>query len=254
MNVEILAEYIRQEWAPDFQYARQETVPWVPFRLAPQTATVSLVTTAGVHLRRDPPFAGIDDATYREIPGMALASEITASHPFFEASELEQDIDAVFPLTRLRELQRQGIIARVAPLHYSFMGMVPHWQRLEGPATEVGEKLRAAGVDAVILTPGSPLCTHSLAVIQRHLETAGLSTISLTTEPELTKLVKVPRAMGVDFPPGCPVGEPGDRDKQLKVLREALDYLTAMTEPGTVWKSPFKWTRSCSAPVCKLPH
>jgi D-proline reductase (dithiol) PrdB len=254
MNVEILEEYIRQEWAADFQYARYETVPWTPFRQALQTATVALVTTAGVHLRDDPPFAGIDDATYREIPGVTPANDITASHPFFEASELDQDIDAIFPVTRLRELQQQGIIARVAPLHYSFMGMIPHWQRLERPARDMAEKLRAAGVDAVVLTPGSPLCTHSLAVIQRVVEASGLATISLTIEPQITRLVQVPRAMSVDFPPGCPVGEPADRDKQAKVLQEALAYLTAMTEPGTVWKSPFKWTRSCSTPVCKLPH
>jgi D-proline reductase (dithiol) PrdB len=118
----------------------------------------------------------------------------------------------------------------------------------------MAEKLRAAGVDAVVLTPGSPLCTHSLAVIQRVVEASGLATISLTIEPQITRLVQVPRAMSVDFPPGCPVGEPADRDKQAKVLQEALAYLTAMTEPGTVWKSPFKWTRSCSTPVCKLPH
>jgi len=116
----------------------------------------------------------------------------------------------------------------------------------------VAGRFREAGVDAVILTPGSPICHHSLAVIQRLLEMSGLATIALTLEPELTKLVQVPRAMSVDFPPGCPVGEPTDHAKQLKVVREALEYLTTMQQPGTVWKSPFKWTRSCSAPVCKL--
>jgi hypothetical protein len=66
------------------------------------------------------------------------------------------------------------------------------------------------------------------------------------------KLVKVPRAMVVDFPPGCPVGEPGEHEKQRKVVQEALEYLTTMMQPGTIWRSPFKWTRSCSTPVCKL--
>jgi D-proline reductase (dithiol) PrdB len=134
------------------------------------------------------------------------------------------------------------------------MGMVPHWERVIGPANDMAAKLIAAGVDAVVLTPGSPLCTHTLAVIQRVVEASGLATIALTIEPDLSRLVQVPRAMSVDFPPGCPVGEPTDHDKQRHVLQEALDYLSTMTEPGTVWKSPFKWTRSCSTPVCKLPH
>jgi D-proline reductase (dithiol) PrdB len=252
MNTGILENYIKQEWAPDFHYARYDTVPWTPFQKAVNTACIALVTTAGVHLRQDASFAGIDDASYREIPGTALASDVTVSHPFFEAKELEEDINAIFPLTRLYELQNQHIIGRVAPQHFSFMGVLPHWQPLETRAKEVAEKLVAAGTDAVILTPGSPLCHHSLAVIQRPLEEAGLATISLTLEPDLMKLVKVPRAMIVDFPPGCPVGEPADRDKQLRVIKEALDYLVLMKQPGSVWKSPFKWTRSCSTPVCKL--
>jgi len=252
MNLEILEEYIRQEWAADFRYAHYESIPWTPFRKSADDACVALVTTGGVHLRQTPPFAGVDDASSRAIPGTAQARELTASHPFFDHTELEQDIDAIFPLTRLRELQSAGIIHRVAPQHFSFMGVVPHWERLEASATAVAERLVSAAVDAVILTPGSPICNHSLAVIQRVLEGAGLATIALTIEPEVMKRVQVPRAMSVDFPPGCPVGEPSDHEKQRKVLREALEYLTAMTQPGTVWKSPFKWTRSCSAPVCKL--
>jgi len=252
MNLEILEEYIQQEWAPDFHYAHYDSIPWTPFIKTPNAACVALVTTGGVHLRQAPPFSGIDDASSRPIPGTAQDRELTVSHPFFDSAELEHDIDAIFPLTRLRELRSAGIIHRVAPEHFSFMGVVPHWQQLEVSAQEVAGKLVTAAVDAVILTPGSPLCNHSLAVIQRVLEGAGLSTIALTIEPEMMKHVGVPRAMIVDFPPGCPVGEPTDHEKQRKVLREALEYLTTMTQPGTVWKSPYKWTRSCSAPVCKL--
>jgi D-proline reductase (dithiol) PrdB len=252
MNLEILEEYIKQEWAADFSYAHYETTPWTPFRKTPDTACVALVTTGGVHLRQDPPFADIDDVSYREIPGTAQDSDLTVCHPFFETTELELDINAMLPLTRLRELHTCGLIGHVAPRHFSFMGVVPHWERLEGAAKEVAGKLIAAGVDAVILTPGSPICNHSLAVIQRVLEAAGLATISLTLEADMMKLVRVPRAMVVDFPPGCPVGEPTDQEKQRKVVREALEYLTTMTQPGTVWKSPFRWTRSCNTPVCKL--
>lgn len=252
MNLEILEEYIKQEWAPDFSYAHYETTPWTPFRKTVDAACVALVTTGGVHLRQDPPFAGIDDTSYRQIPGTTQATHLTVSHPFFDSVELEQDIDALFPLTRLRELQQEGVIRCVSAQHFSFMGVIPHWQRLESAAKEVAERLGTAGVDAVILTPGSPICNHSLAVVQRVLEAADLATISLTLEPDVMRLVGVPRAMVVDFPPGCPIGEPTDHEKQRKVLNEALEYLATMTQPGTVWKSPFKWTRSCSTPVCKL--
>jgi D-proline reductase (dithiol) PrdB len=252
MNLEILEDYIKQEWDADFCYAHFEAIPWTPFQKPFDTASVALVTTAGVHLRQDPAFAGVDDASYREIPGATPAGALTVSHPYFDSAELEQDIDAIFPLTRLRELQQQGLIRCVAPQHYSFMGVIPHWGRLERLAEDIARQLRSAGVDVVLLTPGSPICHHSLAIIQRGLEAGGLATISLTIEPEIMKLVKVPRSMVVDFPPGCPVGEPGEHEKQRKVVQEALEYLTTMMQPGTIWRSPFKWTRSCSTPVCKL--
>jgi len=130
MDIEILAEYIRQEWAADFHYAQYETIPWTPLPTAIQTACIGLVSTGGIHLKSAPPFAGIDDASYRIIPGTAQARELTVSHPFFASEELEQDIDAIFPLTHLRELQRLGDIGRVAPEHVSFMGVLPHWERL----------------------------------------------------------------------------------------------------------------------------
>jgi D-proline reductase (dithiol) PrdB len=252
MNLEILEEYMQQEWDPDFHYAHFDDIPWTPFVKTANAACIALVTTGGVHHRQAPPFAGTDDASFREISGVAQATELTVSHPFFDSTELEQDIDAMFPVTRLRELHSAGLIQRVAPQHFSFMGVVPHWRQLEGSAKQVAEKLVIAAVDAVILTPGSPICNHSMAIIQRVLEEAGLATIALTLEPEIMKLVGVPRAMSVEFPPGCPMGEPNDYEKQRKVLQEALEYLSTMTQPGTVWRSPFKWTRSCSAPVCKL--
>ena len=30
MNLEILEEYIQQEWAPDFHYAHYDGIPWTP--------------------------------------------------------------------------------------------------------------------------------------------------------------------------------------------------------------------------------
>ena len=45
MNLEILEEYIQQEWAPDFHYAHYEGIPWTPFLKTSDAACVALVTT-----------------------------------------------------------------------------------------------------------------------------------------------------------------------------------------------------------------
>ena len=57
----------------------------------------------------------------------------------------------VFPLDRLKELAVERTIGSVAATHYSFMGATDPVQMVDG-AREVAGKLKADGVDAVLLT------------------------------------------------------------------------------------------------------
>ncbi|RMF87238.1 MAG: hypothetical protein D6736_13270 [Nitrospinota bacterium] len=252
MHPAMMQEYIRQLWAPDFHYAVQERVPWTPLTRPVSACVVALVTCGGVHGRHDPPFAEVDDCSYRVIAGHTALDELTVTHAFYEVAETRRDLNTIFPLEHLRYLAQQGEIGAVAPRHFSFMGFIPHWQGLYAPAREVAGSLREDGVEVVILTPGSPLCHHSTALIQRILEEEGLVTVSLTLEPEITALVKPPRSLFLHFPPGCPVGEPLEPEKQLRILREVLTELQRMEEPGSMVKTPFKWSKTCSTPQCKL--
>jgi D-proline reductase (dithiol) PrdB len=57
----------------------------------------------------------------------------------------------------MRELVEGGVIGGLAPTHYGFMGHitgrhVPTLMNITAP--EVFRRLKAAGVDAVLLTPG----------------------------------------------------------------------------------------------------
>jgi D-proline reductase (dithiol) PrdB len=58
------------------------------------------------------------------------------------------------PLDRLRELQARGVIGQLAPEAYSFMGAIRNPRRLqEETGPQVAERLKAAGVEVVLLTP-----------------------------------------------------------------------------------------------------
>ncbi len=252
MHPELMQEYIKQEWVPDFHYAVHAEAPWVPFTKAIADCVVALVTCGGVHHKQEAPFAEVDDCSYRVIPGHTPLAELTVSHAFYEISETQLDLNTVFPLERLRQLAAQGEIGGIAPRHFSFMGFIPHWERLLVPAREVASCLLEDKVDVVLLTPGSPLCHHSMGILQRIIEEEGLVTISITLEREITALVKPSRALLVNFPAGCPVGEPLEVDKQLRILREVFAELQCIEKPGTIVKTPFKWTRTCSTPQCKL--
>jgi len=128
--------------------------PWVtPPPLA--KARVAIVTTAGLHRRGDRPFGPSARATdYRVIPGDTPASELVMSHQSvnFDRSGFQEDHNVVFPIDRLNELARDGVVGSVGAYHYAFMGAAPI-RELKPKATELAGLLKKDGVDAVLLSP-----------------------------------------------------------------------------------------------------
>ena len=114
---------------------------------------VAIVTTSGLHVHGDRPF-GIGSADYRVIPGNTPARDLTMSHVSvnFDRSGFQEDVNVVFPLDRLRELEADGAIGGVSEFHYSFMGAAPI-RALEPKARELAALLKQDRADAVLLTP-----------------------------------------------------------------------------------------------------
>jgi D-proline reductase (dithiol) PrdB len=137
---------------PQLRRMSLEQVPWTPFRRSLAEATVSLVTTSGTHLAADHPFDLAGDATFRVIPGTADADDLTISHLAYDSRDALRDINLVFPLQRLRELEAEGVIGRVASRHYGF-GLCREGERLIAPGREVARAMRNEGVDLALLVP-----------------------------------------------------------------------------------------------------
>ena len=126
--------------------------PWVkPPPLA--QCRIAIVTTAGVHRKGDRPF-GPGATDYRIIPGDAKAADLVMSHQSvnFDRTGFQEDHNVAFPLDRLNELAKQGVVGAVADFHYSFMGAT-QIRQLETKAKELAQLLKDDGVDAVLLTP-----------------------------------------------------------------------------------------------------
>lgn len=135
-----------------------ETTPWTPLRKPLAEARLALVTTAGLHRADDRPFeskTGLGDYSFRVIPSSTSAAELLQSHASigFDRTGLQRDLNVVFPLDRARELVEQGWLGSLASTYYSFIGALRDpsgIQRETGP--EVGRRLLADGVDAVLIT------------------------------------------------------------------------------------------------------
>jgi len=119
-----------------------------------------MVTTAGVHHRDQSPFDMRDpdgDPSFRAIDESRPVSDLMITHDYYDHRDADKDINIVFPIQRLRELEIEGIIGKIADTHYGFMGHIlgEHVQPLVNrSAPQVARRLKEDGVDVVLLTPG----------------------------------------------------------------------------------------------------
>jgi len=137
-----------------------EGIPWTPLARPLSECTMALVSTAGVHLKGQTPFDMSDpdgDPSFREIRSDTPPEGLMITHDYYDHRDADRDINIVFPITRLQELEEERVIGSVAPAHYSFMGHIQgrHLRTLrDKTAPEVATRLAAQGIDCVLLTPG----------------------------------------------------------------------------------------------------
>ena len=129
-----------------------EGVPWAPLQRPVASATVALVATGGIHLRDDRPFDPHGDGGFRVIPRTAEPGDLQITHQAYDRRDAARDLNLVFPLQRLRELEGEGVVGRVAEEHYGF-GLAPDPEPLLVSAREVARRLREAQVDLALLVP-----------------------------------------------------------------------------------------------------
>src|SRR5262249_62356885 len=95
----------------------RKCVPFTPYQRELKRATVALVTAGGVHLKDQPPFNIADelgDLTFRIIGGDVQASDLMVTHPQYDHSDADRDINVVFPIDPLRDLVADGVIGETA--------------------------------------------------------------------------------------------------------------------------------------------
>jgi D-proline reductase (dithiol) PrdB len=137
----------------------RKCVPFTPFERELSKSTIAIVTAGGVHLRDQEPFNIADelgDLTYREIPPEIGASDLMVTHHHYDHRDADEDINVVFPIDVLRDLQAEGFIGGIAKKHIGYMGYTQQLKAMyEGTAREIANEIdRGSHADAVVLTGG----------------------------------------------------------------------------------------------------
>ncbi len=137
-------------------------IPWTPLQKPIDQIRFSLMTSAGINMKSDPPFnmdrereePAWGDPSYREIPNTADEADIDVNHLHINTDYIKQDINVMLPLQRFREFEADGIIGSLAPTCYSYYGFqLDPKVLLEETMPKVSAKMLEEGVEAVLLTP-----------------------------------------------------------------------------------------------------
>jgi D-proline reductase (dithiol) PrdB len=91
---------------------------------------------------------------YRVIPGYTRNNDLVMSHgaASFDRTGYQRDLNVVFPIDRLRELEEQGVIGSLADYHYAF-GTPLSMDQNEAAARDLAGLLKGDNVNAVLLFP-----------------------------------------------------------------------------------------------------
>ena len=112
---------------------------------------VSIVSTAAISKRNDRPFSWLakDHRVIHKTDRDLVMTHVAVE---FDRSAWQQDLNVIFPLDRLAEMEADQEIGSLADEHYSFMGAADP-VTMEKSAREVAARMKVESVDTVFLIP-----------------------------------------------------------------------------------------------------
>lgn len=153
-------EFITEEFEKRGEkYHATQTPNFDPPRLATlrkpiDESTIGVFTSAGVHLRTEPPLGETNDLSYRLIDREVPLTDLGFAHMTAVRGWAEQDLNVAYPRDRLLELEAEGTIGRLAPKAVSMVGSITRYQELMTQVVpEIKKEYDRQGVDLVFLFP-----------------------------------------------------------------------------------------------------
>jgi hypothetical protein len=117
-------------------------------------AHLALLSSAAVRQAAQPPFVPPEDTSYRAIPADPAVADLVIDHRSPVGTDARRDLAVVLPRAALAALQRRGVVGRVAPSCFTFVGGCRLHQRIEGElGPGLAAELAALDVTLAVLAP-----------------------------------------------------------------------------------------------------
>lgn len=141
----------------NYPFVMPDDIPWTPYTGNAAEQTFVLVTSGGLYLNDSQPAFDTEsihgDPSIREIPKSVRQEQIGIAHAHYDHSLAEQDIDIIFPIHRLIELEQEGAIGKLVDIHYSYSYVNNVVPLVTETVPKMISQIKADGVDAVLLVP-----------------------------------------------------------------------------------------------------
>lgn len=245
--------YLAIGYDTPYRWAHNIAAPFQPLKKPLAQSRVVLVTTAA---RFDPtkgdqgPGAAYNGGAkfYQVYDGdTAKQHDLRISHIAYDRAHTSAtDMNTWFPLAQLHRLANEGRIGSVAPRFFGAPTNRSHRVTIETDAPDILARCKADNVDAAVLVPNCPVCHQTTALVARHLEANGISTVVMGCAKDIVEHAAVPRFLFSDFPLGNSAGKPHDAASQAFTLELALKVLESAPGPQTTVQSPLRWSEDAS--------
>jgi len=141
---------------PPYEWTVNDISPFTPFKKKLEECRVALLSAGGMYIKGEQlPFdPEKNDLTFREIPKDIDIKLLAVSHNNYDHTGADLDINCVFPIERLRELEVEGYIGELAPVSFTIMGRIFRRTVLQTEmAPEILRRLKDERVDIFFLVP-----------------------------------------------------------------------------------------------------
>lgn len=153
--VTCLDQTYQSQGFPAYKWSVFEDSPWAPFEQPLDQACLALVSSAGIFREDQEPFDpwAVNDLSFRKIPVDTPFERLKLAHNYFDHRDALKDLNCVFPVHRLNELEKAGFIGRLAPTTITLgMGRLYKRTALQNETVpKIVEQLKGQGTDAVLL-------------------------------------------------------------------------------------------------------
>ena len=136
---------------------KEDLVPLAHLSKPLAEVRLTFVSSAGVQPKGTLPFDvvhPVGDYSFRRVPSTAKPADLEIHQLKYPTASAHRDLNVIFPLERLQELAREGIIGGLTPSFFSFIGYNMDPERLERTlAEEIAAAVVADGADIALLCP-----------------------------------------------------------------------------------------------------